>query len=73
MKNKLVSASHAPTEIMPDNLKQIAELNGLLSSVITTIQGQTDVNSALTIRVLSLENKITQLDGRLQRAERSGS
>ena len=73
MKNELVSDHRVPPETMSDNPKQIAELNGLLSSGITTIQGQMDVNSALALRLLSLENKITLLDGRLQRAERPGN
>jgi hypothetical protein len=73
MENKVASARPVAAKTMPDSRRQIYELNGLLSSVITTIQGQMEVNAALTVRLLALETKITQLDGQLQKSGHSGN
>jgi hypothetical protein len=70
--NKVVAGRHTSIEEIPKTSEQIETLNGLLNSIITTIQDQNKVNSALTVRVLSLEAKITLLNGRLETAKALG-
>jgi F0F1-type ATP synthase delta subunit len=69
---KVVEGRLTSIEEIPKTSEQIDTLNGLLNSIITTIQDQNKVNSALTVRVLSLEAKITLLNGRLETAKALG-
>jgi FkbM family methyltransferase len=45
---------------------RVAELVAVTNSIITNIQGQSDVNEALTKRLLSLEDRISQLEARVR-------
>ncbi len=45
---------------------QVAELAAVTNSIITNITGQADVNEALTKRLLSLDDRISQLEARMQ-------
>lgn len=63
---------HKPIENLPNTAEQVAVLNDLLHSIIVTIRDQTKVNSALTVRVISLEAKIMLLHGRLETAKALG-
>ncbi len=69
---KELAIRRTSVEKVPTSSKQIETLNDLLHSIIVTIQDQTKVNSALTIRVLSLEAKIVLLHGRLETAKALG-
>jgi FkbM family methyltransferase len=51
-----------------DLANHVAELVAATNSIITNIQGQSDVNEALTKRLLSMENRIAQLETRLRAA-----
>jgi FkbM family methyltransferase len=45
---------------------RVSELVAVTNTVITNIQGQSDVNEALTKRLLSLENRIVQLETKMR-------
>jgi len=49
-----------------DIAQHVAELVSVTNSIISNIQGQSDVNEALTKRVLALEGRISQLETRLR-------
>ena len=66
---KELAIRHKPIESIPNSSQQIDTLNDMLHSIIVTVQDQTKVNSALTIRVLSLEAKVMLLHGRLETAK----
>ena len=69
---KELAGRQTPLATVPDTSKQVEVLNDLLHSIIITIQDQTKVNSALTVRVISLEAKIMLLHGRLETAKALG-
>src|ERR1700739_2795486 len=46
--------------------QRVAELVSVTNSIISNIQGQSDVNEALTKRVLALEGRIAQLENRMR-------
>jgi len=69
---KELAVRHSSIESIPNTSEQIEVLNDLLHSIIVTIQDQTKVNSALTVRVISLEAKIMLLHGRLETAKALG-
>lgn len=46
-------------------VQRVAELVSVTNSIISNIQGQSDVNEALTKRVLAIEGRIAQLENRL--------
>jgi hypothetical protein len=69
---KELAVRHSSVEDLPKSPEQLAVLNDLLHSIIITIQDQTKVNSALTVRVISLEAKIMLLHGRLETAKALG-
>jgi FkbM family methyltransferase len=47
-------------------VQRVSELVSVTNSIISNIQGQSDVNEALTKRVLALEGRISQLETRLR-------
>jgi hypothetical protein len=49
-----------------DLANHVAELVAVTNSIITNIQGQSDVNEALTKRLLSLEDRISQLESKMR-------
>jgi hypothetical protein len=58
---------------MPESSRQLETLGSLLNSVIINLQGQTDVNSALTQRVLALEAKVARVGGGTQNSKRASA
>lgn len=69
---KKLAVRHTSIHEIPTESKQFDKINNLLNSMIVTIQDQSKVNSALTIRVFSLEAKIMLLHGRLETARALG-
>lgn len=70
MKTKTeLAVRHKSIENIPKNSEQVEVLNDLIHSIIVTVQDQSKVNSALTMRVLSLEAKVMLLHGRLETAK----
>jgi FkbM family methyltransferase len=58
----------------PADLSQhVAELVAVTNSIISNIQGQSEVNEALTKRVLALEGKLTQLETRMRAAPQTAA
>jgi len=57
----------------PDLSRNVAELVTVTNSIITNIQGQSDVNEALTKRLLALEDRISQMETRIRTAAAAGS
>jgi FkbM family methyltransferase len=51
-----------------DLVQRVAELVSVTNSIISNIQGQSEVNEALTKRVLALEGRIAQIETRLRSA-----
>ncbi len=49
-----------------DISNHVAELAAVTNSIITNITGQADVNEAITKRLLSLDDRISQLEARMQ-------
>jgi FkbM family methyltransferase len=47
-------------------VQRVAELVSVTNSILSNIQGQSDVNEALTKRVLALEGRIVQLESRMR-------
>jgi len=52
----------------PDLSKHVTELVNVTNSIISNIQGQSDVNEALTKRLLALEEKVSQLESKMRAA-----
>jgi FkbM family methyltransferase len=52
----------------PDLSPHVAELVTVTNSIITNIQGQSEINEALTKRLLALEDRLSQLEGRMRGA-----
>jgi len=69
---KELAVRHASIHEIPTESKQFDKINNLLKSMIVTIQDQSKVNAALTIRVFLLEAKILLLHGRLETAKALG-
>ncbi len=55
-----IHRKHAAKE--PAVSRQIEELSSIVNSIITNIQGQSDVNEAFTKRLLALEDRIAKLE-----------
>jgi hypothetical protein len=73
MKTKTeLTVRHKPIQNIPASSEQVEVLNDLLHSIIVVVQDQSKVNSALAVRVLSLEAKVMLLHGRLEIAKALG-
>jgi FkbM family methyltransferase len=65
------SSATAPRKQNPkptDLVQRVGELVSVTNSIISNIQGQSDVNEALTKRVLALEGRLSQLETRMRAA-----
>jgi FkbM family methyltransferase len=66
MTQSSVAVPRKQTTKAADIPNHVAELVAVTNSIITNIQGQSDVNEALTKRLLALEQRISQLEARMR-------
>src|SRR5271165_2925357 len=66
MTQSTVAAPKKQTTKTADISAHVAELAAVTNSIITNIQGQADVNEALTKRLLSLEDRISQMEAKMR-------
>src|SRR5258707_9948666 len=52
----------------PDLSQHVAELVTVTNSIIANIQGQSEINEALTKRLLALEDRLCRLEGKMRAA-----
>jgi len=66
MTQSAVAVPKKQTMKAADISTHIAELAAVTNSILTNIQGQSDVNEALTRRLLSLEARISQMESKMR-------
>jgi FkbM family methyltransferase len=66
MTQSMLAVSEKQDSHSADIAQQVAELAAMMNSVIVNIQGQSEINAAMTKKLLALEERFSRLDMRMR-------